>query len=354
MTAFIELDAATLDPATCPCAPCAAAAASAAAGAAAAAAASRRTAAPRRSRVRAAASTALVAVGGTVGGAVGGAVCLATATAPATATAASAEPVPDHVGWDGRHYWFRSAGTWRWTSHYDVYLRHADETGGDGGSTAAPVAAPVTGPLAGPVTPPLHQGWDGHRYWFRRYGEWRWTSHYDVYLRYTASGGGPTPTPVPPTPAPPTAPPPTTPPTVPPTVPPTLPPAPGPPSASVAVEAALSFAAAQLGKPYVWGGNGPFGYDCSGLVQQSFLRAGIQLPRVSADQYWATRPVTDDQLRRGDLLFWSRTGRPSGIHHVALYLGDGRYIEAPRPGRDVRISVLSSGYYPTQFGRVVG
>ncbi|RAG83897.1 hypothetical protein DN069_20045, partial [Streptacidiphilus pinicola] len=109
---------------------------------------------------------------------------------------------------------------------------------------------------------------------------------------------------------------------------------------------------AQLGKPYVWGGNGPYGYDCSGLVQQAFFRAGITLPRVAAEQYRATTPIPPNRLRRGDLIFWSSSSRSSGIHHVAIYLGGGRYIEAPHRGADVRISVLSTGYYPDFFGRV--
>jgi cell wall-associated NlpC family hydrolase len=119
------------------------------------------------------------------------------------------------------------------------------------------------------------------------------------------------------------------------------------------VEVAIGFAEAQLGKPYVWGGDGPYGYDCSGLVQQAFLRAGVLLPRVAAEQYRATTPIAPSRLRRGDLIFWSSSSRSSGIHHVAIYLGGGRYIEAPHPGADVRISVLSSGYYPDFFGRVV-
>ncbi|PYC80509.1 hypothetical protein C7C46_12480 [Streptomyces tateyamensis] len=117
------------------------------------------------------------------------------------------------------------------------------------------------------------------------------------------------------------------------------------------MESAIQFATGQLGKPYVWGGDGPDGYDCSGLVQQAYRRAGIELPRVADDQYLATTPVSPGQLRRGDLIFWSSNGRVSGIHHVAIYLGDNRYIEAPHAGAKVRISVLSSGYFPTHLGR---
>ncbi|MFE7975725.1 C40 family peptidase [Streptomyces shenzhenensis] len=91
----------------------------------------------------------------------------------------------------------------------------------------------------------------------------------------------------------------------------------------------------QLGKPYSWGGNGPAGYDCSGLVQQAYQRAGISLPRVAAAQSGAVTKISASSLRRGDLFFWSSSKRQSGIEHVALYLGDGRHVEAPRPGKNV-------------------
>lgn len=113
----------------------------------------------------------------------------------------------------------------------------------------------------------------------------------------------------------------------------------------------IGYALAQLGKPYVWGGDGPSGYDCSGLVQQAFRRAGVALPRVADDQYAATTPIAQDRLRRGDLLFWSDSGRASGIHHVGIYLGGGKFVEAPRPGKTVRVSTISSGFRPTHFGR---
>ncbi|MEY9942263.1 C40 family peptidase [Streptacidiphilus sp. MAP5-3] len=261
-----------------------------------------------RPLARAAATTAMLAVGGGV--------------ALISAPAAHADPAPAHAGWDGSRYWFRANGEWRWTSHYDIYLRHSSG-GGSGGGAAATSGG-------------IRQGWDGHRYWFRKNGEWRWTTHYDIYLAHVGSAH-PSPSPSSnPTPSPSPTPEPN--------------PAPGPSAGSL--EAAIRYAEAQLGKPYVWGGNGPYGFDCSGLVQQAYQRAGVSLPRVAADQYRATTPITASRLRRGDLVFWSSSSRASGIHHVAIYLGGGRYIEAPHPGADVRISVLSTGYYPTQFGRV--
>ncbi|MFE4974692.1 C40 family peptidase [Kitasatospora sp. NPDC056651] len=226
-------------------------------------------------------------------------------------------------GWDGSKYWFENgSGEWRWTSHYDVYANRTG-SGGSAGSTQAVSngSASSTG---------MRQGWDGSKYWFKNgSGEWRWTSHYDVYANRTGSGGGSAQAPAQPANRPSAN--------------------PGPASGSI--ESAIDYALAQLGKPYVWGGNGPSGYDCSGLVQQAYRRAGISLPRVADDQYAATTPIGSGQLRRGDLVFWSDSGRASGIHHVGIYLGGGKFVEAPRPGTTVRISTLSSGYYPTHFGR---
>ncbi|GAB2735765.1 C40 family peptidase [Kitasatospora kifunensis] len=182
----------------------------------------------------------------------------------------------------------------------------------------------------------LQQGWDGSVYWFRNAGgEWRYTSHRDIYLDRIGSAHG-------------TA---------------------GNRNDSAAteksdsragqraakrgsVEAAVKFATAQLGKPFVWGGNGPNGYDCSGLTHAAFRHAGISLPRIANDQYGATTPVSASRKRRGDLLFWSYDGSVRGIHHVAIYLGNNHYIEAAHPGTYVRISTLNSGYFPTFIGRV--
>ncbi|MFF0292959.1 C40 family peptidase [Kitasatospora sp. NPDC004614] len=233
------------------------------------------------------------------------------------ATTAHAMPAPSGPGWDGSVYWFKNAaGEWRYTKWHSVYLERTGGAKGQSSSQSSSSAQSSGG---------IRQGWDGKVYWFRNAaGEWRYTSHYDVYLSRTGGGGsssgqsGPS--------------------------------APAAPAAS-GVEAAVSYALAQVGKPYVWGGNGPNGFDCSGLVQQAFRRAGVSTPRVADDQYRASTPITSKQLKRGDLIFWSGNGRVSGIHHVAIYLGDGTYVEAPRPGKDVRVSRLSSGYYPDFFGR---
>ncbi|MFI9200119.1 C40 family peptidase [Streptomyces sp. NPDC053048] len=117
------------------------------------------------------------------------------------------------------------------------------------------------------------------------------------------------------------------------------------------LEPALAYALRHLGDPYRLGGAGPRRWDCSGLVQRAYGRAGVRLPRVAADQYRATRRIPRSALRRGDLVFWSTNGRASGVHHVAIYMGGGRYIEAARPGTRVRVSTFAY-YNPQMYGRV--
>ncbi|MFB7863528.1 NlpC/P60 family protein [Streptomyces sp. NPDC056069] len=100
---------------------------------------------------------------------------------------------------------------------------------------------------------------------------------------------------------------------------------------------ALRFAARQIGKPYEWGAEGPDTYDCSGLTQQSWAAAGRELPRTSQEQ-WQTLPhVPLSALRPGDLVVYF----PDATH-VALYLGDGLVIHAPRPGARVKVSPLAA------------
>ena len=108
--------------------------------------------------------------------------------------------------------------------------------------------------------------------------------------------------------------------------------------------AALDFAKSQKGKPYKWGGTGPKGYDCSGLVMTSYLAAGITLPRVAADQYGAGPMVPLDQAQQGDLLFYaSDLTKPSTIYHVVFYAGNGRVFDAPHTGAFVGSRPLWTG-----------
>ncbi len=107
------------------------------------------------------------------------------------------------------------------------------------------------------------------------------------------------------------------------------------PGASGTVVAALSFAARQLGTPYVWGGTGNGGFDCSGLAQVAYRSAGIILPRVAQDQFDAGPAVTSGStVRPGDLIFFGPG--PGSVDHVGLYVGAGEMIDAPHTGAAVR------------------
>jgi cell wall-associated NlpC family hydrolase len=124
------------------------------------------------------------------------------------------------------------------------------------------------------------------------------------------------------------------------------------PPASGGAARAIAFARAQLGEPYVWGAAGPSSWDCSGLTMMAWQAAGVSLPHYSVAQYEATTPVAASQLRPGDLVFWGSSGSPGSIYHVALYLGDGMIIHAPRTGRPVTIDSMYYWVPPTFFGRV--
>ncbi|MEQ6901953.1 transglycosylase SLT domain-containing protein [Nocardioides sp. YIM 152588] len=94
-----------------------------------------------------------------------------------------------------------------------------------------------------------------------------------------------------------------------------------------------------LGVPYVWGGTDPTkGLDCSGLVQLVYKNLGYDLPRVSYQQAAEGTPVASlAEARPGDLIAWDNSSRNDGVDHIAIYIGDGKMIEAPRTGLDVRI-----------------
>lgn len=122
-------------------------------------------------------------------------------------------------------------------------------------------------------------------------------------------------------------------------------PAPAPPPTTSAVETALAFAIAQLGEPYLFAGAGPDVWDCSGLTKMSYAAAGVDIGPHGASSQYATmaargRLVPISQVRRGDLVFYSAGGSTSTFYHVAIYLGNGQMIEAPRPGANVRIVAL--------------
>ncbi|PKB87107.1 hypothetical protein A8A01_27215 [Ewingella americana] len=115
---------------------------------------------------------------------------------------------------------------------------------------------------------------------------------------------------------------------------------------------AMSTLMKQLGKPYVWGGTSPkIGFDCSGLVYFAYhglLTEGI--PRTANGMYrWARgKKVAQNQLKRGDLIFFRIHSR-SNADHVGVYLGNGKFIESPRTGKDIRISTLSDSFWQNHY-----
>ena len=105
---------------------------------------------------------------------------------------------------------------------------------------------------------------------------------------------------------------------------------------------AVQIANQLTGVPYRWGGSSPgSGFDCSGLVQYVYAKVGIELPHYAAGQYGHGRRVGRGSLRAGDLVFFS------GLGHVGIYAGGGKFIHAPRSGTTVRWSRMSShgSYY---------
>lgn len=97
-----------------------------------------------------------------------------------------------------------------------------------------------------------------------------------------------------------------------------------------------------IGTPYKWGGSGPLGFDCSGFVQYVYRQFGVDLPRVSYQQANSGTRVGLNELRVGDLVAWDISDRNPGADHIAIYIGNGRVIEAPAPGQAVRIRKLGT------------
>jgi cell wall-associated NlpC family hydrolase len=110
-------------------------------------------------------------------------------------------------------------------------------------------------------------------------------------------------------------------------------------SPNQAVSTAIAFAEQQLGKPYLWGGTGPDAFDCSGLVMMAYRAAGIDIPRVSQDQWKFGPRVPASQVQAGDLVFFAGAdGTVTSPGHVGLVIGNGQMIEAFATGTPIRIA----------------
>src|SRR6266540_1388767 len=113
-----------------------------------------------------------------------------------------------------------------------------------------------------------------------------------------------------------------------------------------AAEIAVAYAMRQLGRPYQWGAEGPLSFDCSGLTSSAYLAAGVLIPRVAADQFYAGAHVAVADLLPGDLIFYAdNPANPATIHHVGMYIGKGLMVHAPHTGDVVRVaSIWRSDY----------
>jgi peptidoglycan DL-endopeptidase CwlO len=106
-----------------------------------------------------------------------------------------------------------------------------------------------------------------------------------------------------------------------------------------------------LGVPYVWGGESPSGFDCSGFVAYVYAQMGVSLPHYTGAQWAVGAPVATSDLQPGDLVFFD------GLGHVGLYIGGGEFIHSPHTGDVVRIDSLSESWYASTFDgarRIVG
>ena len=105
-----------------------------------------------------------------------------------------------------------------------------------------------------------------------------------------------------------------------------------------------------IGTPYRWGGSSTAtGFDCSGMIQFVYKNAlDVSLPRTARDMAAASRKISDNQLKAGDLVFFN-TGGSSQYSHVGLYIGNGEFIHAPSSGKTIKTEKLSSPYYAKHY-----
>lgn len=122
------------------------------------------------------------------------------------------------------------------------------------------------------------------------------------------------------------------------------------PSGSIDTSSVVSYAISltKLGIPYVWGGTSLSGFDCSGLTQYVYAKFGKSLPRTAAAQSLATQPVSMNNIKPGDLLFWGGRG---SAYHVAIYIGGDNFVAAPAPGQNVSIGNMK-WFTPDYAGRL--
>ncbi len=109
---------------------------------------------------------------------------------------------------------------------------------------------------------------------------------------------------------------------------------------------AAQFALWQQGVPYVWGGESPNGFDCSGLVFYAYKLAGKEVPRTTAALHRSAKPIGRRALKPGDLVFFDIDGK---VSHVGIYVDRGRFVHAPRAGKHVSLESLDSEFYRNAY-----
>lgn len=117
-------------------------------------------------------------------------------------------------------------------------------------------------------------------------------------------------------------------------------------------ETAMTKLMGQLGKPYQWGGTSPHtGFDCSGLVWYAYKDlVKFKIPRTANEMYHLrdAAPIKRESLEKGDLVFFRINGRGTA-DHVGVYLGEGKFIQSPRTGKDIQISALGEDYWQRHY-----
>lgn len=117
--------------------------------------------------------------------------------------------------------------------------------------------------------------------------------------------------------------------------------------ASTTAATVINTAKQYMGVPYVWGGETPTGFDCSGFTQYVLKQNGISIPRTAAEQYQSGVSIMKSNLKTGDLVFFT-TYKP-GASHVGFYMGDGKFIHASSAAKQVTISSLDEPYYTERY-----
>ena len=120
---------------------------------------------------------------------------------------------------------------------------------------------------------------------------------------------------------------------------------------TAAAQKFVKLALAQRGKPYVYGATGPNSFDCSGLVYYCLNHSGGHISRLTSKSWASSKypSIKYSDLQTGDVMIYSSNGSASGVHHVGIYIGNGKMVHAPHTGDVVKISDVTSGYYRNQF-----